>query len=203
VVVGENGQGKSLLARTLAGAIAVKGRAAITSDQQNSGFVCLLFQDVLVQTMLRSFTMLAFGGLGLDKAAILRIYKNMCRDFKAAWHDMDGEANLHINDWDADQHLLLDIKTILVATRLASAPAALILDEPDWGMSRRSAIAFVSAVLAVAHGQNTPVVLISHKPWWQSIARSKLLVSRSVRSGNVDHVEPAFSITVSAEEVSD
>ncbi len=196
LVVGDNGQGKSLVARTLAGAIAAKGSAAIISGSQKTGPACLLFQDVLTQTMLRSFTALTSG---FNRTAVLRIYEHMRKDFEAALRAIKETHNLHINDWKAKLHALLDIKAILVAVRLASAPAALILDEPDWGMSRQSAIAFVSAVLAAAHRQNTPVFLISHKPWWQPIAGSRVLVSRTARREDDDLADPAFSITITAE----
>jgi ABC-type Mn2+/Zn2+ transport system ATPase subunit len=197
LVLGDNGQGKSLMARALAGAVAAKGHAAIISDPKKPGQVCLLFQDVLTQTMLRSFTALTSG---VNREATLKIYEDMRKDFKTALQAFHGKADLCINHWQAGQHALLDIKAILVAIRLASAPAALILDEPDWGMSRQNAIAFVSAVLAAAHRQNTPVLLISHKPWWQPIARSRVLVSRTTRRGDNGLIDPAFSITVTAEE---
>jgi energy-coupling factor transporter ATP-binding protein EcfA2 len=200
LIVGDNGQGKSLVARALAGAIAAKGNAAIISDTKKSGPACLLFQDVLTQTMLRSFAALTSGITRFNREAIFRIYENIRKDFKTALLAFKEANNIRINDWKADSHVLLDIKTVLVATRLASAPAALILDEPDWGMSRQSAIAFVSAVLAAAHRQNTPVLLISHKPWWQTIARSRVLVSRTARKRDDELADPAFSITVTAEE---
>jgi energy-coupling factor transporter ATP-binding protein EcfA2 len=201
LVVGDNGQGKSLVARTLAGAIAAKGNSAIISDTEKSGPACLLFQDVLTQTMLRSFSALSSGITRFNREVIFRIYEDIRKDFEAASLAFNGGDTVRINDWNANVHVLLDIKAVLVATRLASAPAALILDEPDWGMSRQSAIAFVSAVLAAAHRQNTPVLLISHKPWWQPIARSRVLISRTARRENDDLADPAFSITVTAEEV--
>jgi ABC-type Mn2+/Zn2+ transport system ATPase subunit len=197
LVVGDNGQGKSLIARTLAGAVAAKGRAAIISDPKKPGQACLLFQDVLTQTMLRSFTALTSG---VNREATFTIYEDMRKDFQAALQAFNGDADQCINHWQAGRHALLDIKAILAAVRLASAPAALILDEPDWGMSRQNAIAFVSAVLAAAHRQNTPVLLISHKPWWQTIARSRVLVSRTARRGDNELIDPAFSITVTPEE---
>jgi energy-coupling factor transporter ATP-binding protein EcfA2 len=200
LVVGDNGQGKSLVARALAGAIAAKGSAAISSESQKSGPACLLFQDVLTQTMLRSFRALASGIISSKKETVARVYEDMRKDFSAALHPFGGRDNVRINGWESALHDLLDIKTVLVATRLASAPSALILDEPDWGLSRSSAIAFVSAVLAAAHRQKTPVLLISHKPWWQPIAKSKILVSRSERKKNDDATDPAFSITLNAKE---
>jgi hypothetical protein len=126
----------------------------------------------------------------------------MRKDFDAALHPFSKKGSVRINDWETAQHNLLDIKTVLVASRLASAPSALILDEPDWGLNRSSAIAFVSAVLAAAHRQKTPVLLISHKPWWQSIAKSRVLVSRTKRKKNEDVIGPVFSITLTAEEAS-
>lgn len=70
------------------------------------------------------------------------------------------------------------VKILLAAVRLCSRPAALILDEPDWGLSRDDAIAFVQAVIAVAHRQKTAVMLISHKSWWSGIGASVLRVAR-------------------------
>ena len=51
---GGNGQGKSLLAKSLTGAIAIRGKARVTSGRA-SGRARLLFQDVITQTLLRSF----------------------------------------------------------------------------------------------------------------------------------------------------
>jgi ABC-type molybdenum transport system ATPase subunit/photorepair protein PhrA len=151
--------------------------------------------------MLRSFAALTSGITRFNREAIFRIYEDIRKDFKTAIRPFKEATNIRINDWKSASHALLDIKAVLVATRLASAPAALILDEPDWGMSRQSAIAFVSAVLAAAHRQYTPVLLISHKPWWQPIARSRVLVSRTARREDDELADPAFSITVSEEEV--
>jgi ABC-type Mn2+/Zn2+ transport system ATPase subunit len=200
LIVGGNGQGKSLVARALAGAVTSSGHAAIFSESQKPGPACLLFQDVLTQTMLRSFKALTYGGTSSNINTVSGIYKDIRHDFNAALHRFEGKQNVRIQDWGAERHELLDIKTVLIATRLASAPSALILDEPDWGLSRHSAIAFVAAVLAAAHRQKTPVLLISHKPWWQSIAKSRVLVSRSKGRNNDDTTDPAFSITLTAEE---
>jgi energy-coupling factor transporter ATP-binding protein EcfA2 len=197
LLVGDNGQGKSLVARTLAGAIAARGSTEIISGPQKPGPVCLLFQDVLTQTMLRSFKALTFG---VDGAATRKIYEAMKKDFDAVLQRFNNSGTLRINDWESALHDLLDIKAVLVAARLASAPAALILDEPDWGMSRQSAIAFVSAVTAAAHRQNTAVLLISHKPWWQPIAASRIRVCRTLRRGNHELIDPAFTITLTAAE---
>ena len=64
------------------------------------------------------------------------------------------------------------MKVLLAALRLSDQRAVLILDEPDWGLSRSDAVAFVTAVVSAAHARAVPVILISHKPWWRNLARS-------------------------------
>jgi hypothetical protein len=90
-----------------------------------------------------------------------------------------------VRPWDARQFnktppSLLEIKLILSAVRLCGRPYGLILDEPDWGLTRATALALVAALIRVAHSLEVPIVLISHKPWWQPLARSALRVAKAV-----------------------
>ncbi len=193
LMTGENGQGKSLVARALCGALTMRGMAVIEASRA-SGAARLLFQDVLTQTLLRSFHALAGSGPVSNRGAVLGIYAGIRNGYAEALKGTPPSAG--VNDPGAGRHSLLDIKAILVAARLAADPAAIVLDEPDWGLSRKSAIAFVSAVLSMAHRQGTPVILISHKPWWQPAARSAIAVSRTagVRPEATDR--PVFSIAL-------
>jgi len=75
---------------------------------------------------------------------------------------------------------LIETKTILVASRLSDRPCAMILDEPEWGFSRAVAEAFVLATTHVAHDLSIPVLLISHKPWWNHLAASTLRVTKRI-----------------------
>ena len=75
---------------------------------------------------------------------------------------------------------LLDLKLMLTAARLAHSPAAIIVDEPDWGFSRQTAIAFVATVVSTAHAMGVAVLLISHKPWWRHVAPSTLRIEKEV-----------------------
>ncbi len=195
LVAGDNGQGKSLVARALAGSLPLKGKAkAFIKGAMVEGTASLLFQDVLTQTLLRSFGVLAGGGKGVSRQTILATYTAIRDEYKLAVENKRVSRVVPINEPGGNSHTLLDIKAILVAARLAALPAALILDEPDWGLSRQSGIAFVSAVLSVAHRQGTPVILISHKPWWQPVMRSCISVSRTniVRSEHTD--DPVFTV---------
>jgi len=195
LLTGDNGQGKSLVARALAGSLPLRGKAVI-SGADGEGKASLLFQDVLIQTLLRSFDVLAGGGRGASKSVILTSYGKIRDEYRLAINGEGASGVPLINEPHANNHTLLDIKALLVAVRLAAFPAALILDEPDWGLSRRSSMAFVSAVMSVAHGQGTPVLLISHKPWWQPMIRSCLSVSRTTASGSVSPDDPAFTVSL-------
>ena len=198
-MVGDNGQGKSLLARTMANAISFKGQAIIDSPSPERP-PCLLFQDVLTQTMLRSFPALSGAMGGKQGKRTRKCYRDIQQHYTAALEQSPGNAIPLINDLENHRHSLLDTKTILVAARLSARPAALILDEPDWGMSRPSAIAFVSAVLSTAHHQKTPVLLISHKPWWRSVVHSCIRVSRSVGKSKAASTPPVFTISLAVQE---
>jgi ABC-type branched-subunit amino acid transport system ATPase component len=74
---------------------------------------------------------------------------------------------------------LLEVKAMLVAVRLCGRPGAIILDEPDWGLTRTAAVALVAAIVKVAHSCGIPILLISHKPWWRPIAKSVIRVDRT------------------------
>ena len=177
LIIGDNGQGKSLIAKVLAGAIPFGGVVKILREDR-TGPARLLFQDVITQTLLRSFNAIASQPFDRDTAKPMDFYEKILKQY---FYYLDNSITklTEIDSADISFRTLLEIKLILVAVRLCGQPCALILDEPDWGLNRASAIAFVSAIIEVAHSLGTPVFLISHKPWWQSIANSTILVRRS------------------------
>jgi len=180
LIVGENGQGKSLIARALAGALSFQGRAKISS-RQNGGPVRLLFQDVIGQTLLRSFEAIGVSAGCSNGTAPLEIYSRLMQQ---PWPCSEHLQHSHVRgegSGDGNFPSLLEIKAILVAVRLCGRPAALILDEPDWGLSRTVAIAFVQRTIEVCHELGVPLILISHKPWWAPMAGSRMQVQRTSR----------------------
>ena len=178
LIVGENGQGKSLVAKALSGAISIQGTAEVTS-KHITGPARLLFQDVITQTLLRSFDGIAASASRIFGENPLRVYDRIFQAYTLNLQEIDpASAELDLSG-KAEFRSLLEIKALLVAVRLCGRPGALILDEPDWGLSRESAIAFVLAVISVAHEFNIPVLIISHKPWWLKIARSSFRVQRT------------------------
>lgn len=181
--VGNNGQGKSLVAKALARTTAHGGKARIQGPS-GAESARLLFQDVMTQTLLRSLNALGqFSGSAREKKTARVIAGHILEDCRASAQAV--VENVNPKGRARRDTSLVAIKSALVATRLAVRPGALILDEPDWGLSRRTAIDFVLSVISEAHNLGVPVILISHKPWWSPLARSRLVVSRSGRSVSV------------------
>ena len=97
---------------------------------------------------------------------------------------------------------LFRVKILLTSIRLASQPPAFILDEPDWGLTRDHATAFVLSVIETAHENGIPVILISHKPWWRQIVRSTLHVHKTSACSASKRLETpaAFRIAIEPEK---
>jgi energy-coupling factor transporter ATP-binding protein EcfA2 len=173
LLVGDNGQGKSVLAKALSGALVSEGLAHINVEngQQRPR---LLFQDVITQTLLRSPQQIAGGKFfkGTDPG---KIFQALIDDTATLLQPNSLEMKAGIQEATT----LLEVKAMLTAVRLAGNPAVLILDEPDWGLSRSMSIAFVLAVVRQCHQRGVPVWLISHKPWWRPLAGSLLEIAKT------------------------
>jgi len=125
---GGNGQGKSLLAKALAGAIATRGRAVIESGS-GTGRSRLLFQDVITQTLLRSFHAIVASVKPDRRGHAMELYRQLNRAFTGPAGVSGDRAARPVTGEAAGRRTLLEIKTALVAVRLAERPPALILDE--------------------------------------------------------------------------
>ena len=163
------------MAKVLSGATAYKGTALISVGGKNRQ-ARLLFQDVITQTLLRSFDVIRSQARhnGIERTD--QIYKKIISGFnRLNFHDQFSHSGPKRNEMST----LLETKAVLVAVRLARRPGALILDEPDWGLSQVAAKAFVAAVVDVSHDLNVPVILITHKPWWNTVTNSRVEVLKS------------------------
>jgi energy-coupling factor transporter ATP-binding protein EcfA2 len=168
LVTWDNGQGKTLVAKALSGAVTVRGRAGV-----RGGSARLLFQNVITQTLLRSpKTLRRTARDGCGRAIFDGVLSALIDAFGIHGGDLDRVAAA-----DAKDSLLL-AKLYMVAARLCGRPVLLILDEPDWGLSRREAAAFVLAVTTVAHAYGVALMLVTHKPWWRPLAASHLAVEK-------------------------
>jgi ABC-type branched-subunit amino acid transport system ATPase component len=178
LVTGDNGQGKTLVAKALSGAVKVRGRAAV-----RGGSARLLFQNVITQTLLRSpQTLRQTARDGCGRGIFDAVLTALIDTFEIYGGDL-GRITA------AAQDSLLVAKFYMVAARLCSRPALLILDEPDWGLARREAAALVLAVVTVAHAHGVALMLVSHKPWWGQLAASRLGVekNREVHENQENH----------------
>ena len=193
LIQGDNGQGKSLVAKTLAGAMPREGQAALETAGR-TGRVRLLLQDLVNQTLMRRFRQLAAGPDFRGGDRVGRIYDAIRADMTTG----GGLAPEEVGSFDAGCTApapanLIELKILLAALRLATDPAALVMDEPDWGLRQAAAVAFVRGVIRVAHGLGIPVLLISHKRWWQCWAASGLQI-RKIDSDQGDAASDLFRI---------
>ncbi len=172
--VGGNGQGKSLIARVISGAMRSRGSARLTSSNGKHA-TRLIFQDVILQTLLRSFNTIRSQADACQADTVSEIYRWIISTINR----MDPSQRF-CDSGPRKEALptVLETKAILVAVRLARYPGALILDEPDWGLSRTAANAFVAAVVNASHRRDVPVILITHKPWWDAAARSRVKIKK-------------------------
>jgi ABC-type Mn2+/Zn2+ transport system ATPase subunit len=180
LIQGDNGQGKSLLAKVLAGAMPQEGTACVEKTQGPPGRVRLLLQDILNQALMRSFPQLAADvETGGAAGAVGRIYNAI----RAEMLNGDALSPAEVRAFDAacgdgTPASMVELKILLAARRLASRPAALVLDEPDWGLRQSAALALLRGIIQTAHGAGVPVLIISHKPWWRAWAASGLEVRK-------------------------
>ena len=166
---GDNGQGKSLIAKALSGALPIEGEAIVCGSDRHIR-PRLLFQDVLNQTLMRSVRQLTPSGLNGELASTYDdILNGVGRLSPVSTARLRPFAERRRSQTPPS---LLEMKILLTALRLTDRQVALILDEPDWGLSRTEAVAFVSALIDAAHARAIPLILISHKPWWRHMVRT-------------------------------
>jgi len=176
---GGNGQGKSLLAYVLSRTINFSGYAFIIRNG-TMGPSRLLFQDVLTQKLHRSLKRIVSSCRPSKDLEPDKIYRSILEEFTQLMSSCGQELPLIGHKNGMGEGSLLETKFMLAAARICSLPSGLIIDEPDWGLSRESAICFVVAVSRIAHERGIPLIIISHKPWWANIVRSTIEVRKKI-----------------------
>jgi len=176
LILGDNGSGKSLISRALSNSIETSGNAVVQTHGY-IGHARLLFQDVITQAMLRPFPALISSLHGISEQEIIKVYDEIVNEFREYFTSKGLQVPL-IGRRNASDKTLLEYKFMLVALRLSSKAPAIILDEPDWGVTKETASAFLASVVKVAHNRNIAVVLLSHKIWWRGVAKSCLMARK-------------------------
>lgn len=165
LVQGENGAGKSLFSKVLADVVGSRGKLVVAAGD-NDGPPRLLHQNTLSQSLFRvgnEFAPLATG-------PVFEEYRDLLGRLRGAL----GSAT----DGDAADRTIQGVKTALLAARLCGRPKLLILDEPEWGLNQRAATQLVRELCEIAHGKGVPVMIVSHKPWFGTMAASRIRVSK-------------------------
>jgi energy-coupling factor transporter ATP-binding protein EcfA2 len=179
LMLGENGSGKSLFCKILSGAQYHQGAATVRCGGK-IGRARLVFQDAISQTMARDQELLLHEVCCSFEHAAEKIQQRLSATLRTELaRAMDGAIAESAELLERLRAMsLLTAKLNLIAYRLSSNPPLLILDEPDWGLSRDVAIALVIATTTVAHEHGIPVLIVSHKPWWRAISNSILRITR-------------------------
>jgi energy-coupling factor transporter ATP-binding protein EcfA2 len=178
LIIGDNGSGKSLIAKALSSSIEYDGNAQISTN----GFwgrSRMIFQDVITQAMMRPFDVLLSDVDKMDQVEIYKIFNEISRELFSVYRDMFC-CDIDIGNSNKTDKSLIEYKIMLTAIRIYTHPSALILDEPDWGLSKNASIAFVISAVNAAHERGVAILLISHKDWWTKIIRSIIKVDKDV-----------------------
>jgi energy-coupling factor transporter ATP-binding protein EcfA2 len=171
LIRGENGHGKSLFCKALAGAIRCSGLAEVTG--RPSRRIRLIFQDVSNQALLTSASLQWM--MHRDPLA-QRLASRLSSSISQYLKIPNESRNIR-------EHSLLQTKLNMIALRIAQSPAGIILDEPDWGLSRPEALALLQAVTFMCAQEEIALLIISHRKWFDASFRSRLRVRRTELDG--------------------
>ncbi len=171
LLTGDNGVGKSIFARLLAGILPVSSGRVFIRTPGGKGTVRLLFQEAITQL----FAMSPFEYLRRVFSASIAMFAEAAELFRCL---MQAVCSKQLSDGDQIWNSLLAGKACLIAARLAEKPALLLLDEPGWGLSRHDAGNLIFHTCRLAHQLETGVGIISHQPEWHDFAASNLILKK-------------------------
>lgn len=198
IVTGENGAGKSLIANALCGLGVLSGRASIQTSYR-AGMSRMVFQDPIRQCLSRGFNQFK-KYYKKDWAKIYQVYEKIIErsgDFATEFYGFSGTFG-PINPL-RETPTLFQVRALLAAVRIFELDysAALILDEPAWGLSKQQAISLVIAIVGLSHEKKRPVIIITHNRWWGSVGKSWLSVEKTSTNSSDKVSLQKFSIKVS------
>lgn len=181
LVTGDNGIGKSILAKLMAG-ILVPFEGDICSLSENGkGNARLIFQDSIHQLFGKSIDSHIDWAFRFDsnKAKTARsIYSDIEKSLRKLLSEIHFESLSALGEAD-QRSTLLQAKICLVAERIASSPPLLVLDEPGWGLSKSVARCLLWEVCQQAHKYGVAVAIISHHPsWWEGLVHSHVELTK-------------------------
>ncbi|EFK06258.1 conserved hypothetical protein [delta proteobacterium NaphS2] len=181
LVTGDNGIGKSILAKVMAGIITPVEGSIFSLSENGKGNARLILQDSIHQLFGMSVDNhldWAFRFDGTKANAARSIYSNIEKSLKKLLNEMRFESLTALGE-AGQRSTLLQAKICLVAERIASLPPLLILDEPGWGLSKTSAQCLVWEICKQAHDHGIAVAIISHHPsCWDGLINSQIELTK-------------------------
>ena len=180
LMTGDNGVGKSILAKILCNIIKpADGHMAVVAPN-GTGHARLMFQDAIDQLFGKSID----GHLKW----VFRFDRDKGNAARQIYNELDNEMREYFKDRpkerealgpQTERNTLLQAKISLIAERLATRPPALVLDEPGWGLSGPIARKLVETVCRLAGDLKVAIVLISHHArWWQGMVNTRCHLSK-------------------------
>ena len=176
LITGDNGIGKSIFAKILAGVIKpVSGSVSIFSPN-GRGNARLIFQDAIDQLF----------GMSIDAHMnwVFRFDSNKAEVAQAVYSAIENNIRSTFQNnyfpglaalGAATRRTLLQTKIGLVAERIASQPPLIVFDEPGWGLSKSVSRIFIVEACKLAHEKGVAVMIISHQPkWWEDLVASHI-----------------------------
>lgn len=163
LITGDNGAGKSVFAKCMAGMLIGKNDLTPLSSM-GAGFGRIILQDCLSHYFRCGILGHPSRVFDFDSDAMKRtsgLFRDLCDKARKILCNGSNDDPYFVGT-DLDPSTLLQAKLMLVAERLAYCPPVLILDEPAWGLSLMQSYAFLFVTISYCHDKGVPVVIISH-----------------------------------------
>lgn len=189
LVVGPEGSGKSLLARTIAGLepdadgeIYLDGRdmIAIPPDRRRMAWIGQR------NGLWSGYSVFANVEFGLKSKKVPRVERKTRVSEALGWFGADSLRDRRVETLNP-----LESRRVALARSLVMDPQVLLIDEPTEGLSPEQSELLVENLMRVQAEQRLTTVIFSRNPapWWSSADRISLLEQgRIVQSGGVAEV---------------
>jgi energy-coupling factor transporter ATP-binding protein EcfA2 len=170
LLTGDNGVGKSVFVKMLSNIYEPTSGTLTIRCLGNEGYARVLMQDSLDQLFGETIDSHFNRVFQFDKEKGKQakdLYEKMLNDLR---EKVKHNSSLRKIKLAASHHggteTILQVKFALVCERLISKPPLLILDEPDWCLSRPITMIFISIVVKAAHHYHVPILIITHLSSW-------------------------------------
>lgn len=188
LLIGDNGVGKSVFVRLLSGIIKpTKGEFTVRC-LGNEGYARVLMQDSLDQLFGETIDNHLSRVFTHDKdrgKKAKEIYASMLETLRERVKDDYNLRTKKLTATDSNFiETVLQVKFALTAERIESKPPLLILDEPDWCLSKQLTTLFTEIVVEIAHKNQIPVLIITHLNSWYSEYTNSILEFKKGKENN-------------------